>query len=191
LSSLPPAAEPARVPVLLRRAALSDLDALVDLERRSFESDRLSRRSYFRLLERASARVTVAEVHCRAAGGSVLLFNDATSVARLYSLSVDPRYRGRGIARSLLAAALQTAAARKRALLRLEVRVDNTPARRLYESAGFEPIERIARYYADGMDAVRMQRALEPPERAHLCLHCTSSSTNAKTSAGRTPASGS
>ena len=89
----------------IRIANAADLDALVSLEKASFDGDRLSRRSYRSLLDGATTLVMVAELNGTLAGCVVLLFNRSTSIARLYSLAVARRNRGRGIARLLLRAA--------------------------------------------------------------------------------------
>lgn len=75
---------------------------------------------------------------------------------RLYSLAVDPRYRGRGLARTLTRAVIDATRARQLGEVSLEVRADNQAAIDLYESLGFT-LERIRpAYYGDGMDAWRM-----------------------------------
>lgn len=60
--------------------------------------------------------------------------------AAVLSLAVDPGFRGQGIGRQLL----ERAVSRVRELgcdcLRLEVRPDNVPARRLYDGAGFRRV---------------------------------------------------
>lgn len=147
-------------PPALRVATPADLNSLVALEREIFTSDRLTRRSYRSLLARDTAMVLVAEQNGVLAGSAVILFNRSTSITRLYSLAVARSHRGRGIARLLLVAANQAALARGCVLLRLEVRVDNTPARALYESEGFAFVRNIPRYYADGSDAIRLERSL-------------------------------
>ncbi|MBI2779202.1 MAG: GNAT family N-acetyltransferase [Gammaproteobacteria bacterium] len=55
----------------------------------------------------------------------------------VYSLVVDPACQGRGIARGLLEAAEQAAAAKGCITMRLEVRADNEAAIRLYCKAGY------------------------------------------------------
>lgn len=139
---------------------MDDLERLLQLEAESFDSDRLSRRSYLALLKRASATVLLAEYGHVLVGALVLLFKRGSAIARLYSLAVSREARGRGIGRTLLRAAEQTAFERDCAVLRLEVRVENTTARKLYESEGFVEIARIPRYYADGATAVRLERSL-------------------------------
>jgi ribosomal protein S18 acetylase RimI-like enzyme len=58
----------------------------------------------------------------------------------LYSLWLDPAARGHGLARPLVAAAVDWARDRQARIVTLRVAVDNTVARGVYESIGFQPI---------------------------------------------------
>ncbi len=60
--------------------------------------------------------------------------------ARVVSVAVHPEWQGRGVGRGLMEAALRRLREAGVAQVRLEVRPENTPARRLYESLGFEAI---------------------------------------------------
>ncbi|MGW8311496.1 MAG: GNAT family N-acetyltransferase, partial [Thiogranum sp.] len=82
---------------MIRPAGLQDLDALVAIENRSFDVDRFSRRSFRYLLTRANAETLAYEEQGRVLAYAMLLFNTGTSLARLYSLAVDPVLRGKGI----------------------------------------------------------------------------------------------
>lgn len=55
----------------------------------------------------------------------------------LYSLWLDPTARGRGLARRLVAAALDWARTARVRTVRLRVAIDNAAARGVYESLGF------------------------------------------------------
>jgi ribosomal protein S18 acetylase RimI-like enzyme len=142
-----------------------DLDALVELENEVFSVDRVSRRAWRHLLGRAHGRVLVV----RGAGpddppllgAAVILFRRGAGVARLYSLAVAPRARGRGVGRGLLDAALGLAAAAGGERLGLEVRADNRTALALYREAGFRPVRDLPGYYVDGGAGVRMERPLD------------------------------
>ena len=57
----------------------------------------------------------------------------------LYSLWLDPSARGLGLARRLVAAALDWARGRQARTVRLRVAADNAAARDVYESFGFTP----------------------------------------------------
>jgi ribosomal protein S18 acetylase RimI-like enzyme len=55
----------------------------------------------------------------------------------LYSLWLDPAARGQGVARRLVAAAVEWARDRRSRTVTLRVASDNDPARNVYESLGF------------------------------------------------------
>ncbi|WP_394790918.1 GNAT family N-acetyltransferase/peptidase C39 family protein [Rhodoferax sp.] len=144
----------------LRTAGTQDLPALVQLEQSAFSGDRISTRSWRSLVCSASASVTIASTADGVAGASVLLHGARSSVARLYSIAVDPAARGQGVARRLLEAAIERARAVGASVLRLETRADNRAAQALFTRYGFTPLDRKPGYYADGMDALRYQASL-------------------------------
>ena len=144
----------------IRGAAKSDLDRLIELEAHSFESDRLSRRSFRHLLGRGHAVFRVAMRGRGIVGYYILLFRAGSPAGRLYSLAVHQGARGAGFAKALLADAERLARRKRRHVLRLEVREDNLPAIRLYERLGYQPIGRRAHYYADRTHALRYEKHL-------------------------------
>lgn len=145
---------------MIRPASLRDLDALLDLENRCFETDRLSRRSFRHLLTKANAVTLVHEQDARVQGYVMVLFNAGTSLARLYSIAVDPQWRGRGIASALVQAAENAALEADRLYMRLEVRRDNTASIALFERLGYRRFGTYADYYEDHMEALRMEKRL-------------------------------
>jgi ribosomal-protein-alanine acetyltransferase len=147
---------------MIRPARLQDLDALVAIENRSFDVDRFSRRSFRYLLTKANAETFVWEEQGRVLAYAMLLFNTGTSLARLYSLAVDPELRGRGIGSELIAAAEASAVGHDCIYLRLEVRRNNEAAIRLYETHGYKRIGLLPDYYEDHMEALRYEKLLAP-----------------------------
>lgn len=150
--------------VEIRDATDADLPGLSALEEASFASDRMSPRSFRRLLRQPSARLRVA-VGARTKASGILgyhlvLMRKNSAVARLYSIAVDRRQRGNGVGERLLADAEKAAAAARRRVLRLEVNERNRTAIALYERRGYQPIGRYAAYYADGGDALRYEKPL-------------------------------
>ena len=91
----------------------------------------------------------------REVGGRSMSENGQAEVFFIYTL---PRYRGRGIGRALLLWQLE-AWRNGRAIgsCFLEVRSSNDAARKLYESIGFQLIQRRHTYYRDGEDALIYQ----------------------------------
>ncbi len=147
----------------LRPARPGDIDALAELER-YFPSDRLSRARFRYLLRHGHADIRVCEHDGALVGDAVSLYRRGTKIARLYSLVVHPGHQRRGIARLLLQAAEAAADARGCRELRLEVRPDNVPAIHFYQNAGYRLAGRIADYYEDGTEALRMSKRLVAPE---------------------------
>lgn len=155
---------------MIRPATLDDLDALVAVEARCFDSDRLSRRSFRHLLTRGHAITLVIERDGRLCGYGMVLCNTGTSLGRLYSFAVDPRCRGLGLAQHLLLACEQAALARDCVTLRLEVRPDNAAAIRLYERHGYRRFGVHEDYYEDHVEALRYEKPLAPHLQPDLAV---------------------
>lgn len=154
---------------MIRSAQLKDIKPILAIEEAAFDTDRLSERNLRHLIQKAHGRTLVAvDEHDRVDGYVTVLFNRGTSLARLYSIAVAPSRSGRGVGRALLDAAEEAAAEDGNALMRLEVRVDNLSARRFYEKCGYDPFAISTEYYEDGVDALRMEKALEPRTRTPL-----------------------
>ncbi|WP_432831105.1 GNAT family N-acetyltransferase [Dactylosporangium sp. CA-092794] len=92
-----------------------------------------------------AARYLVAVVggDAVACGALLPIDIDAAEVTRLY---VRPAYRGRGLARRMLAALEDFAASRGHRVLRLEAGVTSPEAISLFLAAGYRPIPRFGRY---------------------------------------------
>ncbi|CAM5499463.1 hypothetical protein ATER59S_03639 [Aquamicrobium terrae] len=144
----------------IRTARASDVDDLAAIENAVFTGDRLSRRSFRKLIERETAETLVAENGGRIGGYAIVLFRKGSGVARLYSIATAPEFSGRGIGRLLLEAAEDVAFGHGRMMLRLEVREDNERAIGIYEKAGYRRIGREPDYYEDGEAALRYEKAL-------------------------------
>jgi [ribosomal protein S18]-alanine N-acetyltransferase len=74
----------------------------------------------------------------------------------IHTIGVDPAFQGQGIGRRLVSELLERASD---SVVYLEVRTDNVPAIKLYESFGFVNVGLRRRYYrASGADAYTMRR---------------------------------
>jgi ribosomal protein S18 acetylase RimI-like enzyme len=131
------------------------------IESHSFETDRIARRSFRKLVEAPTAAITVAFLSDgRLVGYALLLFRAGTGMARLYSIAVLPEMRGSGVGAALVAECERVAFDRDRFLLRLEVREDNASAIHLYERMGYRRIGRYLDYYEDHANALRYEKRL-------------------------------
>ena len=94
----------------------------------------------------------------------IALYRFVADEAELLTIAVRPALQRRGAGRRLLAAVIVQARDAGARVLFLEVAADNQAARRLYESAGFQPVGKRAAYYRrdDGMaaDALVMRLTL-------------------------------
>jgi len=146
--------------VRIRTAHRDDLDALVDLENRSFVTDRVSRAQYRRHLDGETAIVLACESQGRLVGSALVFLRKGSRRARLYSIAIDHHCRGMGVGGALFAAAERAVLDRGRDRLYLEVREDNAVAIRLYESRGYIHVDTLPAFYEDGAAARRYEKAL-------------------------------
>ncbi len=116
-----------------------------------------------RMIADPDAVALVARDGACVAGFAVMSFGDER--AHLALLAVQPAHRRRGIARSLVAWLVESAAVAGAASVHLELRAGNRPAFALYADAGFAETLRVPGYYGGCEAAVRMIRVLRAPGR--------------------------
>ncbi|MBK8175675.1 MAG: GNAT family N-acetyltransferase/peptidase C39 family protein [Rhodospirillales bacterium] len=149
---------------MIRSATADDLPALIDIENRAFVSDRISRRAFRYLLSKANAETLVEQTDAGAVRGyAIILFNRGTSLARLYSIAVDPACHRQGVGAALLIEAERVARDHAAAYMRLEVRADSTVNQAFYRAHGFRVFGMQPHYYEDDVTAVRMEKSLALP----------------------------
>ena len=149
----------------LRALAARDLDALEDIERRSYPAP-WSRSMFAAELQKPGALAlgTYRESDELVGYAIVSRYVDAWHVM---NIAVAPAFRRRGIAKTLLERLFEITASDPRRGYTLEVRVSNTEAIRLYEQLGFETRGIRRGYYTDNReDALIMWRDTTPTEKA-------------------------
>lgn len=149
----------------------SDAARCAELERMLFPGEDPWSERAFRDELRAGHRYLAARMDtARSAGGAPIntdlvgyaglafVAGPPRAEAEIHTIGVDPAHRRRGIGRSLLRGLLAVADTAG-ALVFLEVRTDNEPARALYEAEGFAVVGLRRRYYRpSGADAHTMRR---------------------------------
>ncbi|MCO4322673.1 GNAT family N-acetyltransferase [Aliidiomarina quisquiliarum] len=141
----------------IRPATLADVDALVQLENKCFLTDHLGRRSFRRLINSPSALVLGLFQEHQLQAYILILTRNNSAWWRVYSVAVDPSCRGQGLSRILMEHIIERALLSGAAGVRLEVSVTNQVAYQLYLRLGFEVVDLLPAYYADGQDGYRMQ----------------------------------
>lgn len=93
-------------------------------------------------------------------GGIAMLGPKEDPEFEIHTIGVDPRFQRRGFARALMEQFIQTADFLGGPMF-LEVRTDNEPAIKLYESFGFDILATRKNYYKpSGADAYTMKRGV-------------------------------
>ncbi|MGV8049458.1 MAG: ribosomal protein S18-alanine N-acetyltransferase [Anaerolineaceae bacterium] len=142
--------------VHLRRMTLADLPQVEALDRICFEDPWPDESFLYELRPDSSSICLVAEqsddlTHFQIIGAIVIWL--ILDEAHIGTLAVSPEFRGKGIARRLLATALlQSYSAGARTSL-LEVRTSNEKALHLYYGLGFEVVGVRPGYYQNHEDA--------------------------------------
>lgn len=139
----------------IRKAMPSDAALLYELEKKLFSSENypLSRGSLAYHIR--NNLLYVAEVDNNLAGYVLVLIKRIN--AKLYSIGVSEDYRGRKIAKELLALTAKELISLSFKRLLLEVRVDNVAAISLYKKIGFSVVKTVKSFYLDGCDAYLME----------------------------------
>jgi [ribosomal protein S18]-alanine N-acetyltransferase len=143
--------------IVVRTAHTRDLDAILAIEKRVF-SDPWSPESFAPEFTDPYSWFCVAE-----SDGMVMGYAIARIVARqgeIANIAVDPIHQRTGLGGKLLDAAIEAADAAECEAVWLEVRISNEPARKLYESRGFDAIGRRRGYYRTPVeDALVLRRS--------------------------------
>lgn len=143
-------------------AKIEDVPRLVYIENICFSTDKLSRRNFHYLIRYGkSETIIITDKKNNVLGYAIILYRRGASSARLYSIAVHPDFRGFGIAGILLREAEHLSANNHHCIsLRLEVRLDNTPAIKLYESSGYHRFNIKHDYYEDHADAACYEKRI-------------------------------
>ena len=86
-------------------------------------------------------------------------------IGHLVTLDVLPQYRNRGIGSRLLAAAEERLRGQGVRVVYLESAVDNQPAIHLYQTRGYQILDRIPGYYKGRLDAYLMASRIRPERK--------------------------
>lgn len=152
----------------LRRAAIEDVPAIMELERSIFVNDAWSERSMRSEVGGEHGYYLVAflpETPERIDGYAGLLAPRGGVEGDIQTIAVAPHARRRGLGRILMLSLIGEARKRGAREVFLEVRADNPGAQALYRELGFEEIGVRPKYYQpDGVDAVVMRLAVPAPE---------------------------
>ncbi|MBM5804746.1 MAG: ribosomal-protein-alanine N-acetyltransferase [Candidatus Verstraetearchaeota archaeon] len=139
--------------LLIRDARLDDLDAIFEIEQRSF-TDPYPRgllKAFFYLPGVYIVAVSEGKVIGYAVG--IVRYE---SLGHVVSIAVDESMRRKGVGERLMKETIERLCSKGTKRVRIEVRQSNIPAIVLYTKLGFTVEGKIKRYYADGESALLM-----------------------------------
>lgn len=149
--------------MIIREYLPSDLNQIVELERRAFVVGPYSKSDLKRMFKVKSSFSFVAEDEGKVLGYvAVIPMGDAA--ADVESIAVDPDHWGKGVGGGLLSAAEKEMKQRGFSISILEVRDRNIEAIQFYKKHGYVVKERMETYYTEvyrgSRGALRMKKIL-------------------------------
>jgi len=150
---------------IIREASNSDLEEIVEIERRCFARNiAYSKRQLKYLLTKANSDCLTMNIAESLKGFILVLYKRGSRVAGIETIDVDPNFQGKGIGTSLLEAAEENMKSNGIEKIILEVSVGNHLAIKFYERAGFRKATILKDYYFyehhGSRDAYRMVKDL-------------------------------
>jgi ribosomal-protein-alanine N-acetyltransferase len=145
--------------VRIRDAGIEELPEVQSIENSCFGEERYSEEVLAAMLEEEGFETFLAEDD-ELMGSATVNYRDDLVAAQLVSIAVLPRFRGRGVARALLAEAESRVRRRGATRMVLQVAVTNVAALNLYLHQGYVLEGMIGDYYGPGRDAYFMDKVL-------------------------------
>lgn len=146
----------------IRRAEISDLEEICDIENECFGEDAFPRYYITRLLSDPNVITFIAALK-----GEVIGFIAAgienlngENIGHIYTIDVKPKYRRKGIGSRLLDSVEKSLRGVGIEYCYLEVREDNTAAINLYLKHGYIPMEILKGYYGACVDGIKFMKSL-------------------------------
>lgn len=128
----------------IREMTQGDIKQLAELEKQCFSTP-WQEQSFYEELSNKAAHYTVAEIGARIVG--YIGYWQVVDECDVTNIAVAPDVRRMGIASALIAEVVRKARENALALVTLEVRKSNIPARTLYERFGFKALGERKNYY--------------------------------------------
>ncbi len=159
----------------IRAATFADIPSIIQLERQSATAGHWTEEQYRRAIGRDAATrlVLIAEdspppasaqetAHAETSPLGFLIAQHLSPEWELENIVVAPSARQKGLGKHLLHELLSVARKTNSTSVFLEVRESNTPARTLYETAGFEQSGRRRSYYTNPSEDAILYRLTLP-----------------------------
>ncbi len=146
--------------ITYRIANAFDLPVFVSLDKGLFPYSPWSASQYKEEFSSPTRHFVVAVDESQSIVGYAGVFAPGAAEADILTVGVVPEYRGKGIAKALMALITDWAKLQGSTAMMLEVKVDNPEAIGLYESLGYSKLNIRKDYFGVGLDAQVMRLEL-------------------------------
>ena len=125
------------------------LNKLFEIEERCFDQEAFTKRQIAYLLTDYNTITLIAKVNSNISGFIMthVEIKENTEFGHIITINVIPNCRRKGIAKKLIQEIENTLKQKGINECRLEVREDNNPAIKLYQTLGYQKISKIEKYY--------------------------------------------
>ena len=149
--------------ILISDATIKDLDALYRIEEECFTLEAFTKELIATLLRRPESISLLAKIKGEMVGFAIALIHQRKSrkVGHIFTVDVATRARRGGVGLALMKKLERKLAEKGAESCYLEVRVDNTAGRNLYQRLGYSETRFVKDFYHQGGDGVVMRKKLQ------------------------------
>jgi ribosomal-protein-alanine N-acetyltransferase len=146
--------------VRLRRADLTDIPQLLNIEKSCFTNERFNVRMLKDIITGEGFECFIGSEDDAVIASAMVHHEPQLGRSRIISIAVLPERQGKGHGRVLLKFLEERGLTHGSSIMGLEVRVTNVPAINLYLHEGYAVCGNIPNYFGRGQDALYMERML-------------------------------
>jgi ribosomal-protein-alanine N-acetyltransferase len=148
--------------ILISDATVNDLDELYNIEKECFTLEAFTKELIATLLHKPNAISLLAKIKGEIVGFAIALIHQRKNrkTGHIFTIDVAIKARKGGIGLALMKNIEQRLVERGAESCYLEVRVDNTAARKLYKQLGYSETRLVKDFYYSGGDCIVMQKNL-------------------------------
>ena len=157
--------------IKIETASLRLLDKLLEIEEQCFDQEAFTKRQIAYLLTDYNTIALTAKGDSEIAGFIIaqVEIEDSKLYGHIITINVAPAYRRKGIASKMLQEIEVLLKEKGITECHLEVREDNSPAVRLYQTNGYQRISKLERYYGK-THGIYFKKTLENSTAANQTL---------------------
>ena len=146
----------------IQQASPTDLETLSNIEQECFTSEAFSKTQIASLLKAPTSVSLLAKAGEQVVGFIIGSVNDFGEIklGHIVTIDVVPEYRRKGVGMLMLQKVEREFQYAGVKVCYLEVRADNTAAKKLYQKRGYRQVEVLDDYYYRGGHGIRLEKAL-------------------------------